>query len=1146
MPLNKTARRVLRKARATARTLPGHPARRLGLGGAGVLATLAADQHGDALDVEFTPGPGVTPTGVGVRYLEDLPDAGDPERGWTELPGLTGPTGATAAYRLAVALADLPPKPFADATVLMLYVEVDAVLSADDEQRLELTGRHDVARTKRPDGTVLARYRAPLGIADSTRLGPLREVTVGARRLRPHVTVGGALGVAVDADVLAYGKVEVSRLRVRAGVIELRGRLGTRHNDVLDGELLLKGRTTDHRSTAPLRLEADAKRVADRWGMRWYRIRADLDCAALLDDPDFADDIYDAYVSLRADDGRPDPEVFEVRVGSTRVVARLLTNTGWARRGGTSMSINPYYTLVAKRTSFRLDRFDTDVETYLRRAVRTRHLDRLRQGRKDVWLIGEQPYKAQDNGLHLFRHLREAHPEVDAYYVIDKDSPERRNVEPYGNVVEHKSREHVRVSLLATTIAGTHHAEYLYPLRSRAFAKAVRGTRIFLQHGVMGAKWSSDVYRRSADFDTDMFVVSSEPERRLIVRDFGFAYDDVAVTGLARFDALFADDVQRDPRQVLVIPTWRFNLYDIDRYAESDFHRSWHAFLTSDRLRALVAQHDLQIVFALHPNMRQYRHLFADVPARIVSQGEVDVQHLLKQSALLITDYSSVGWDFSFLDKPVVYYQFDRDDLLPPHVDPDLDLPGPARLHLNGLLSEVEALAAAGFAMPAKYRERAERFLAHHDRGSSERIFAAGTALRRRRDVKRAVLGNEIVRVAWRRFRSSGRYLPAMRRLYPLLRLLPVDDDLVFFESGMGKQYADSPRRIYEELLRRDAPLRKVWSFVTPTPLPDSATKTVERHSLAYYYYLARARYWVSDQSFPYYVTRRPDGLYLQTWHGTPLKRMLHDLDSVHGRDSGYLHRATTAAAQWGTLVSPSEFTTSALRSAFRYTGDVLEVGYPRNDVLHAPDSAEVGERVRRRLGIRPEQRVVLYAPTFRDDQTMAPGQFTFALPFDLDKLHEQLTGDAGGESPDTVLLLRMHVHVRTKLLIPEHLRGFVHDVSRHPEIQELYLAADVLVTDYSSVFFDYATLRRPILFYAYDLAAYRDVLRGFYLDYDTELPGPIVRTQDELAHALTHLDEVDAPFQDRREEFLARFAPRDDGSATQRVVDAVFGDRDG
>jgi CDP-glycerol glycerophosphotransferase len=374
--------------------------------------------------------------------------------------------------------------------------------------------------------------------------------------------------------------------------------------------------------------------------------------------------------------------------------------------------------------------------------------------------------------------------------------------------------------------------------------------------------------------------------------------------------------------------------------------------------------------------------------------------------------------------------------------------------------------------------------------------------------------------------------------MFPLLQRLPADDRLVLFESGIGKQFADSPRYIYEELVRRRPDLVKVWAYNGRLRTADPNTRVVERLSPRYFWYLARARYWVNNQSFPHYVTRRRDGVYVQTWHGTPLKRMLHDLPEVHGRDLGYVDRASRAAAQWSVLVSPNPFTTERMRSAFRYTGQALELGYPRNDVLHRPDRDQIAARVRARLGLQPEQKVVLYAPTFRDDQTTG-GRFVFRLPFDLDRLHRDLGGD-------TVLLLRMHVLIAQAVEIPAHLRDFVRDVSSYPEIQELYLAADVLVTDYSSVFFDFAQLRRPVVFYAYDLADYRDKLRGFYLDYSTELPGPIVETEDELVHALSHLDEVEAASAERREAFLERFAAHDDGHAAERVVDAIFGPRAG
>jgi CDP-glycerol glycerophosphotransferase len=186
-------------------------------------------------------------------------------------------------------------------------------------------------------------------------------------------------------------------------------------------------------------------------------------------------------------------------------------------------------------------------------------------------------------------------------------------------------------------------------------------------------------------------------------------------------------------------------------------------------------------------------------------------------------------------------------------------------------------------------------------------------------------------------------------------------------------------------------------------------------------------------------------------------------------------------------------------------------------------------------LGIPESHKVVLYAPTFRDDASNGKGRFTFELPFGLEAFNE-------GFGEDTVLLLRMHVLVSSGLRIPEELRGRVLNASAYPEIQDLYLASDVLITDYSSVFFDFALLRRPIVFFAYDLENYRDNLRGFYLDYERELPGPIVTDEDQLWSALG--DALHGELQEAgpSDEFIARFAPHDDGESAGRVVDEIFG----
>ncbi len=1097
---------------------------------------------------------GADPNGpTAVDKLEVVQDDRFLEARWTSSPGvvalnvwarrvdpvdlvLIGPVEKTAdGNRVRIDLFGLPPVRSPDGAAFSLQLEVERQVRVGSEDALRVAGEPGAELGPDVDGWQLARQLRPLGRATRTVVGHLHEVTDEGRRAIPYVNSAGGLSVAIDRDLNPYGAVYVSGLRVGNGEFRMKGWLDTRHGEAQSARLLLKGRKSGHRIVRPVELEFDAEQCAERYGLRSYRYDFRATLADLLAGREFDDETYDAWFELRT---AQHPEVFDVRVGRTRLIARLRSRPGWTEQDGRAVSVSPYYTFKAKRTSFNVNYFDADTFRYMRRQVRLRHLSRLVHRGGEIWLIGERPYKAQDNGYWFFRYLREHHPEVDAYYVIAETSPERANVEPLGNVVRFGSRDHIRLTLLADKVIGTHHPDFLYPLRTKEFDRAVRATKVFLQHGVMGTKWMTSLYGKwTAGFDTDLVIASSEREREYLVSDFGYDRDEIAVTGLPRFDSLFADDVPLKPRQLLIMPTWRDWVQDVDAYPESEFHLTWSGLLHDARLQALVEEFDLDVVFCLHANMQQFRPLFADAPVRVIDQGDADVQRLLKESAMLITDYSSVGFDFSFLHKPVAYFQFDRERFLEPegsHLDLDEELPGPIARSATSVISEIRARAASGFTMEPQFVVRADRFIAARDRNNSRRVYDAIRAARRRPRVRERLVANEIAATVPQYLRGHRLYFPAMRRMFGLVKRWPADSNLVLIESGIGKQYADSPRYLYEELLRTHPGLKKVWAYAGRLPVHDENTRVVKRLSPGYYFFLARAKYWINNQSFPHYITRRPDGVYVQTWHGTPLKRMLHDLPAVHGRDVGYLDRATIAAQQWSVLVSPNHFTSEIMRSAFRYTGDVLELGYPRNDVLRRPDHERIAARLRARFGIRPDQRVILYAPTFRDDQ-VSGGRFTFELPFDLQKVHDRL-----GEN--TVLLLRMHVLVAKRLTIPVELRDVVRDVSGYPEIQELYLMSNVLITDYSSVFFDFAALDRPMLFFAYDLARYRDTLRGFYLDYERDLPGPIVETQDELLDALEDLQRLDRDYADRRAAFVARFGPHDDGGASERVVEAVFG----
>ena len=348
--------------------------------------------------------------------------------------------------------------------------------------------------------------------------------------------------------------------------------------------------------------------------------------------------------------------------------------------------------------------------------------------------------------------------------------------------------------------------------------------------------------------------------------------------------------------------------------------------------------------------------------------------------------------------------------------------------------------------------------------------------------------------------------------------------------NSFGGRYSDNPRAIYESLVARDRELTHVW---LADPLhkhgfPDDVD-TVQFGGEQCLHALETADVVISNTHIELEWTKAPGAIYLQTWHGTPLKHIHFD---VLWAPPGRLDYLTLDVNRWDHLLSPNEASTGPLRQAFGFTGDIAETGYPRNDVLNSPAKDEVRARVRRELGIGDDKKVVLYTPTWRDDLRDEHGNQDFALHLDLDEFAERL-GD------DHVLLLRLHYMISGRLGPVE--APNVHDVSFHPDVSELYLAADVMITDYSSTMFDFAVTGKPLLFYTYDLAHYRDTLRGFYFDFHLRAPGPLLHTSSEIVDALADLDAVRSEYQPAYTRFQERFCHLEDGHATERVLDRFF-----
>lgn len=364
---------------------------------------------------------------------------------------------------------------------------------------------------------------------------------------------------------------------------------------------------------------------------------------------------------------------------------------------------------------------------------------------------------------------------------------------------------------------------------------------------------------------------------------------------------------------------------------------------------------------------------------------------------------------------------------------------------------------------------------------------------------------------------------------------MKLKENWVVFESFMGRNCSGQPKYVYKYLQKAYGDKYKcIWVVDRKGVEIPGKHKTCKRFSLKYYYYMNRSKYWVNNMRQPLSIPRREETVMLATWHGTPLKRLVFDMDDVHSANPRYKDIVFKQTRAWDYLLSDNPFSTERFQSCFRFEKEkILEYGYPANDPMYASDREEQAAKIKEKLGIPKDKKVILYAPTWRDDQFYEAGQYGFELDLDVNRLQEEF-GD------EYVLLLRLHYFIVDQLDLSKY-GDFTVDGSSYDDITDLYLISDMLITDYSSVFFDYANLKRPVLYYTYDLDKYRDVLRGFYLDMEKDLPGPLLLTNDEVVDAIKNIDKIKEQYKDRYEEFYNRFCCVDDGHAARRVVEKVF-----
>ena len=372
-----------------------------------------------------------------------------------------------------------------------------------------------------------------------------------------------------------------------------------------------------------------------------------------------------------------------------------------------------------------------------------------------------------------------------------------------------------------------------------------------------------------------------------------------------------------------------------------------------------------------------------------------------------------------------------------------------------------------------------------------------------------------------------------------------VDNNLIIYSCFNGQSYTCSPKALYEFMINNSEydNFKHIWCFKDVEKykfLEDNKnTIVVKQGSKTYQKYVAKAKYWIFNYKIPDFLKPKKEQVFLQCWHGTPLKRLGCDLlhfDNVLNTMEGMKKRYRIEASKFTYFISPSKYASEKFISAWNLKeigkeNIIIEKGYPRNDFLYNYTEKDV-EKIKKELGIENETRkIILYAPTYRSNQHEAGVGYTYKEEVDFTKLQKDI-GDK------YIILFRPHYFI-ANVFDFEKYKGFVYNVSVIDDVNELYIISDMLITDYSSVFFDYANLKRPMLFYMYDLEHYRDKSNGFYIDLD-ELPGPITKTQEELTKEILNLGE-NFKYDEKYKAFNDKYTYLDDGNASKRVLEVVL-----
>src|SRR5699024_3355575 len=295
--------------------------------------------------------------------------------------------------------------------------------------------------------------------------------------LKPYITKKGALALLVNKDLSDrhyYMHKTISKMKILEDSILIKGNLSTRFFDIDSASIQLIERGGNQAVSFPVKIDPNKKqkensftrRFKYSWQMKSSEIKEFLESLSRTEE--LSIDLF-FLITLKETD-----QILKFRVGTPRFLTNYFMKgelAVFSEKTGKWLSLVPYFTIKGVNLSFTYNQYDQEAYEYFRRNKKNWRKIKKEVKEKPIWIVGERSYKAQDNGYHFFKYLRMNHPEIDAYYVIQKNSPERRNIENLGNIIDFKSKEHYEKVIKADFICGTHHPDALYPIRSKEYIK---------------------------------------------------------------------------------------------------------------------------------------------------------------------------------------------------------------------------------------------------------------------------------------------------------------------------------------------------------------------------------------------------------------------------------------------------------------------------------------------------------------------------------------------------------------------------------------------------------------------------------------------------------------------------------------------------